>query len=787
MSTAYERALASCDESRVRLAGTWPSGNVRPTTGMPEWAEHWINWVWQFSSEDLAPIDAFIKTPTVNAGVRKLQRDVCRGRVRVWRGMGDGKTEVKRTGLRVDEGGNLADLLAYANEELDTGRQLLASLVGSLSLSGNGYLLAQSYGIKKQPSDLFSLPGHLVRPVPGRNRTIVGYEFNVGGVGQWTPITGRVVIPFRRYNPKDEPVGLSDLKAVAESYLAEYYATRWVRDFFLKGAAVPGVWRISDEYGGGRVMSAEELREVQKRLYDRHYGSDNRWLPVIVQGLEYVMSGMKLSEMELQTQFAIIESKIARALGIPPTMLGIKEGEGALSTSSEVEQVEYWLGTICDYGELISDVLTERLCPLFDRQLSVEISYMHVPAVQTARLKQAVLHKALVGRSLETVNEARAEMEMPLLEGDEFDQIYTAPAPTFGAPGDPGASEGPGAPGESSGQQQKNTHRRPASLRLAEDANGKRRKRGAYSLANFERRIMVVCLERLAAQRSDVVAGVHTWWERNHPALSSQNGARKIALEALDMNGLLPDPGDDDLEQMKAMFERILSERGIDAIAEVAAAAGVALEVEVSFQTAAARAYIEKLVERATVLPDGTTRAMLTKNLAAAIEAGGDLSQILAAVHDTFDARRNQALTIARTEALGAYNYASLEAWGQSEVVEYAEWLTSRSGLGGRHSEDPDGVYAGSDGGLGLDGQRRALGESFDVGGTPMLYPGDPSAPPGEVCNCVCTLSPVIDAAALARASEAQRFARSLSRALPAVAGGRLAAYFNRSTAEVIE
>lgn len=37
-------------------------------------------------------------------------------------------------------------------------------------------------------------------------------------------------------------------------------------------------------------------------------------------------------------------------------------------------------------------------------------------------------------------------------------------------------------------------------------------------------------------------------------------------------------------------------------------------------------------------------------------------------------------------------------------------------------------------------GQTRALGQPFDVGGVAMLYPGDPSAPPHLVCNCRCDL-----------------------------------------------
>jgi hypothetical protein len=38
------------------------------------------------------------------------------------------------------------------------------------------------------------------------------------------------------------------------------------------------------------------------------------------------------------------------------------------------------------------------------------------------------------------------------------------------------------------------------------------------------------------------------------------------------------------------------------------------------------------------------------------------------------------------------------------------------------------------------DGQRRRLGETFTVGGFPMMYPLDPAAPPDLVVNCRCKM-----------------------------------------------
>lgn len=93
---------------------------------------------------------------------------------------------------------------------------------------------------------------------------------------------------------------------------------------------------------------------------------------------------------------------------------------------------------------------------------------------------------------------------------------------------------------------------------------------------------------------------------------------------------------------------------------------------------------------------------------------------------------KNRAVTVARTETIGAYNGGANDAFGVI-VGEFPEdefekiWLaTDDSRTRHTHNE--------------ADGQRVSYSADFSVGGFPMGFPGDPRGPAEEVINCRCTM-----------------------------------------------
>jgi hypothetical protein len=130
---------------------------------------------------------------------------------------------------------------------------------------------------------------------------------------------------------------------------------------------------------------------------------------------------------------------------------------------------------------------------------------------------------------------------------------------------------------------------------------------------------------------------------------------------------------------------------------------------------------------------DDTTRARIMQTLRDSYEQGMSISQTADALDAIRGINASRASLIAQTEMTSLINGSTQAA---TETVAAAtgdtyrkEWLTTPGAEHPRH-EDYDG----------LDGQQVGLGELFDVGGTPLAYPGDPNGPADEVCNCRCTM-----------------------------------------------
>jgi hypothetical protein len=125
--------------------------------------------------------------------------------------------------------------------------------------------------------------------------------------------------------------------------------------------------------------------------------------------------------------------------------------------------------------------------------------------------------------------------------------------------------------------------------------------------------------------------------------------------------------------------------------------------------------------------------ADIMRSIEEGLNAGETRKELMSRISTAFDEiKKSRAETIANTETAAAFNYARDKAMREAGVT-HKRWLHSQSPL----IKEPRPTHVAAD------GQIVPIDEPFDIGGVPMMRPGDESAGPDEIINCHCVAIPV--------------------------------------------
>jgi len=105
-----------------------------------------------------------------------------------------------------------------------------------------------------------------------------------------------------------------------------------------------------------------------------------------------------------------------------------------------------------------------------------------------------------------------------------------------------------------------------------------------------------------------------------------------------------------------------------------------------------------------------------------------DQAQLFQQTLNSPDFNRARSLVIARTESTTAANYG-INMGAESSDYEVEKFWINTKDKRTRFSH------------LVMTQDAIAINQPFIVGGVPMMYPGDPSAPAAEVVNCRCVMA----------------------------------------------
>ena len=150
--------------------------------------------------------------------------------------------------------------------------------------------------------------------------------------------------------------------------------------------------------------------------------------------------------------------------------------------------------------------------------------------------------------------------------------------------------------------------------------------------------------------------------------------------------------------------------------------------------------YFKSHINRVTGVINDETEKQLRATLAAGINAGEAIDELIARVTHVYGAAAGfRAERIARTESIHAGAFASNEAWRQSGEVEAKEWYTTQDELVCPYCEEMDGTI------IDLGDSYFDKGDELEVsGGNPLKLDYEQVEHPPLHSNCRCIELPIL-------------------------------------------
>ena len=607
-----------------------------------------------------------------------------------------------------------------------TRQDLIELLIIFLESTGDGYMLLDDLSgsgrtspLKlSQVKEIWPLPSHQMTAIPSPSNLISHYEFKPDRSGKSESLSADEVLHVRYPSPSSLLNGQGAIRPITNDLAADAYAANFEK-FIMKNLAANIVF----------LKTASSFTSDQREEYRRSLANVLRGVRVafMENGLEFAspqIAAKDLPFLELDTRR---QKRILGALGVPPILVG---SEDAKYDNAEQQKAVFWENTMLPKISRIGAMLTKKLHALGeDKSLSVILDTSAVKALQADYSKQAetAIRWHGMGVPVNNLIKVFGPQGLEEVEGGDVGLIGAGLIPIMDAIDPPEAVEPEGTPEDApppktpsaddendsndSDEEPSKSIKSGASDRALDDAHWKRFV--ATSEPGF-RRLRSEIRRFFKAQRKDVLARLRQ---------ASRDFGGKVREPQIDL--ILINVNEESKKLAKKtspILKAIYQKLGKQAVADIGAS------IDFNVQSVAAVEFLSDHIFKFAFDVNNTTRARLTKILQDKFATGSTQSEITAAIQAEFGfAEKFRAARIARTESGIAGNSGFYDGMLQAEVEE-KRWISSRDDKV-RHSHEV------------ADGQEVPIKEPFDVGGSLLMYPGDPEGPAEEIINCRCAIS----------------------------------------------
>jgi len=315
-----------------------------------------------------------------------------------------------------------------------TYERFMHGTIADLCVFGNAYWLKQQAG---EDRALVPLPPFGVTPRGGNVVQAARYDFAMNGGVQ--TFAADQIVHFRRYNPADRRIGLSPLDPL-RSILREDQEASLARI---------GFWRNSARMGGllerdpaGTPWNEDDYKTWRTKFKNTLSGSQNtgEWA-VLMPGMKAVPTEWSAKDSEfIEGRKSVVEA-VARALGVPLSVLGLTET--ATYASEKEFHKQLYVDTLGPYFKIVQGEMARSVVPWFTNDRSVYVEFNVQEKLRGSFEEQADAVRAYGGVPIMSVNELRALFNLPKIDDPAFDRPVMPANVLYGGAGSPGEAPMP--------------------------------------------------------------------------------------------------------------------------------------------------------------------------------------------------------------------------------------------------------------------------------------------------------------------------------------------------------
>jgi HK97 family phage portal protein len=601
------------------------------------------------------------------------------------------------------------DLIVQVNRFMN-GFDLAESLYSFLDLTGNMYwfVLRNPLGV---PIEIWPLFPQFMKVIPDKDKFVGGYEYKPS-LNTKTIFELEDIIHFKKFHPNNSFYGLGCLQAAVaaadlgtsmNAYEIETFRSSGLQDMALVLPAEAG------------EPTGDEMKRMQREWKKKYAGLKRRGqIPITTGGAKLEKISFSPKEMAFLKGRRASLNEVAAIFGVPMSLLTTEDVNRA---NAEAGERQHTKKAILPRLRRVEQRLNEQLMPMFDQRLFVAYDNP-VAEDKDFRLKE---RESNLRTGYTTINEER---QIDGKESVEYGEVPLMPmniAP-LGTVSEAAVIEN----GDSK------------HIDRCDCANINKAPRKLPPLGrptNFVSREMVrIIRDIFDKQEKEVLAGI-----KKDAAVLNINQNIKGRADDFMAEWFPMSKWNAELDMATEPYIKFTMNAGGER-----AIASLASDIQYNSLNPLVFSALEKHRSQNIVSINSTTQKRLRELIAESMEGGMGATGISKQIREEFaQFSKHRAETIARTEAIWAFNEGAKQGYLQSQQVQRMEWVSSADERTCQFCPEMDGKIVSivddenffNKGGEPFEGNRGGLihFEYSDIG-HPPLHP-----------MCRCTVVPVID------------------------------------------